>query len=92
MAFGNLTSRQFEGAVLDWFRTQLKLRSKEAKTNPKVRALEVATRYGNLSVNFRPNDRVLITWRDRGGIKEGWYMKNWTVKTAIKRSNELLNS
>lgn len=50
------------------------------------------TKHGNLSCIFKPTGRVEITWRHKGGIKEGWYMKDWTIETTLRKWDELMNS
>lgn len=92
MTFGDLTTRPFERMVNDDLSDKAKRLSAKAVKTKKDTWMECQTRHGNLHCLFRPTGRVEISWRDRGGIKEGWFMKDWTIETTLRRWNELMNS
>lgn len=87
MAF-DLTQRPFEGS----YKEQAERASAEAVKTKKDTFLGFSTRHGRLHLLFKPTGRVEITWRNRGGLKEGWYMKDWTISTTLRKWNELMNS
>ncbi len=94
MAF-NLTQKPFEQMlrnVTEDRRQTAKQLSESAVKTGKDYVAEWPTRRGVLYCSFKPTGRVEITWRDRGGIKEGWYMKDWTIATTLRKWNELMNS
>lgn len=94
MAF-DLTQRPFEQMLRDVTedrrQTAKKLSESAAKTGETYTA-EWPTRHGDLYCRFHPSGRVEITWRDRGDLKEGWFMKDWTIETTLQKWNELMNS
>lgn len=94
MAF-DLTQRPFEQMLRDETedrRQTAKQLSESAVRTGEDYSAEWRTRHGNLHCLFRPTGRVEITWRDHGGIKEGWFMKDWTIETTLQKWDELMNS
>lgn len=91
MAF-DLTQRPFEGSVRESFEDQAKALSAKAVKTKKNTSLDWKTSGGHLTCVFKPTGRVFIEWRDRGGIKEGWFHKDWSIATTIKKAQELLRS
>ena len=87
MAF-DLTQRPFDGSSKD----QAKRLSEEAIKTGENTSMGCGTRHGRLNLIFRPSGRVEITWRDHGGLKEGWYMKDWTIETTLRKWVDLMNS
>jgi len=66
--------------------------SSQAIATKKDTCLEFNTTGGYMSLTLTPAGRVEILWRDRAGIKEGWFMKDWTVETTLKKLDGLLRS
>lgn len=92
MSFGDLTTRPFENIGRETPADKAKSLSDEAIKTKRDTFGEWPTRHGNLHCLFRPTGRVEITWRDRGGIKEGWFMKDWTIATTVRKFEDLLAS
>lgn len=88
MAF-DLTQRPFENIVRESFDERAKKLSVKALRTKKDTSLEWKTRGGNLFCLFTPTGRVEITWI---GTKKGWYIKDWTIATTIRKAQELLQS
>ncbi len=94
MAF-DLTQRPFEKMIRDVTsdrRDTAKQLSESAVKTKQDYTAEWPTRGGNIYMCFKPTGRVEITWRDRGGLKEGWFMKDWTIETTLRKWTELMNS
>ena len=86
MAF-DLTQRSFEGPMDE----KAKCLSEEAIKTQQNHSLECGTRNGWLSMIFTPQRHVEITWRNRNGLEDDRFIKDWTIKTTIQKIPELLN-
>lgn len=95
----DLTQRPFEGMIRDHFRDQIRKLAAEALVTKKNTCIEAKTSSGGeLCLIFRPRNKtklsgkVQVTWRDRGGIKEGWFWHDWTVAKVLKEWDKLMRN
>ena len=93
MAF-DLTQKPFEQLLREVTKDRLDTAKQLSKSAVKVGedyVAEFPTRRGNLWLCFKPSGRVKLDWRDRGGIKEGWFTKDWHISMVINKWDELVN-